>query len=209
MKAVIYMRVSTRDQNTSSQLDDCLELALARGFETVTLREEVASGVAKARPAWEEVKELARRGKVGAVIVWSLDRVGRSMFRTIADVGELDGLGVRVVSVREPWLDTGGPASGLLLAIFAWVAQHEHERIRERTRAGLEVARAKGVRLGRPPGIEAEVVAAAAEMRARDMTWSQIRWALGGEYSKGALERAVSRLPVPEGEGATDPADES
>jgi len=58
--------------------------------------------------------------------------------------------GIRVLSHQEPWLDTSGPIADLLLAIFAWVAQQERERIRERVRAGLERAKKQGKRLGRP-----------------------------------------------------------
>lgn len=196
MKAVIYLRVSTREQDNANQLAECLELANARGWGTAQLYEEVASGVAKSRPVWEQVKNLARVGKIGAVIVWSLDRVGRSMFRTIADVGELADLGVRVVSVREPWLDTGGPSHGLLLAVFAWVAQHEHERIRERTRAGLERARAEGRVPGRPrveispQALHRARLLAASGMGRREVARQLSREGLG-DFNHLTLQRAL------------------
>jgi DNA invertase Pin-like site-specific DNA recombinase len=73
------------------------------------------------------------------------------MTSSISTVLELDRLGVPVLSVREPWLDTSGPVRPLLVAIFGWVAEQERTRLIERTKAGLERARRQGKRLGRPP----------------------------------------------------------
>jgi DNA invertase Pin-like site-specific DNA recombinase len=85
------------------------------------------------------------------LVIWAIDRFGRSMAGNLADVTELDRVGVSVVSVRESWLDTFGPTRPLLLAIFSWVAEQEHARIVERIDAGLATARRKGKRLGRKP----------------------------------------------------------
>jgi DNA invertase Pin-like site-specific DNA recombinase len=72
------------------------------------------------------------------------------MIGNMQDVTELDRIGVTVVSVRESWLDTGGPVPNLLLAIFGWCAEQERARLIERTKAGLATARRRGKRLGRP-----------------------------------------------------------
>jgi putative DNA-invertase from lambdoid prophage Rac len=92
----------------------------------------------------------ARAGAIDVVVVWSLDRLGRSMVGNIETVLELDRLGVEVVSVEEPWLDTASPVRDLLIAIFSWIAEQERRRISERTKAGLDRARRTGKRLGRP-----------------------------------------------------------
>lgn len=92
----------------------------------------------------------AHRGAFRVILVWALDRFGRSMAGNLQAVLELDRRNVKVVSYREPWLDTGSPARGLLVAIFSWVAEQEREQIIARTKAGLEQARRKGIRLGRP-----------------------------------------------------------
>jgi DNA invertase Pin-like site-specific DNA recombinase len=92
----------------------------------------------------------ARRGKFQVLVVWALDRFGRSMVGNLRDVLELDRLGVQVVSVRESWLDTGSPVRTLLIAIFSWVAEQERSRLIERTKAGVAAARRRGARLGRP-----------------------------------------------------------
>jgi DNA invertase Pin-like site-specific DNA recombinase len=151
MKAAIYARVSTADgrQSTANQVLELQRLAAARGFEGVIFEEQESA--AKARPVLERVLAEARAGRVQAVIVWALDRLHRSMHGAITTVLELDRLGVKVISLQEGWLDTSGPVRSLLVAIFGWVAEQERHRLIERTKAGLERARAQGKRLGRPP----------------------------------------------------------
>lgn len=105
----------------------------------------------KKRPEYERMMKAAGRGAFDVLIVWAIDRFGRSMVGNLTDVLELDRLGVQVVSVRESWLDTGSPVRNLLIAIFSWVAEQERTRLVERTKAGLVNARRRGARLGRPP----------------------------------------------------------
>jgi putative DNA-invertase from lambdoid prophage Rac len=99
------------------------------------------------------------------------------MIDNIQTVLELDRIGVRLVSVREPWLDTAGPVRGLLLAIFSWCAEQERLRIIERTKAGMERARKEGKIIGRPPVVidldEARV------LRARGLSLRQAARQLG------------------------------
>lgn len=147
--AAIYLRVSTDRQTVQNQHGDLLRLVQARGYEPA-IYEEVESA-AKARPVLDRLLAEARTGRVQAVAVWALDRLHRSMTGAIHTVLELDRLGVRVLSVREPWLDTDSPVRPLLVAIFGWVAEQERTRLIERTKAGLERARRDGKRLGRPP----------------------------------------------------------
>jgi DNA invertase Pin-like site-specific DNA recombinase len=103
----------------------------------------------------------SRAGRIRAILVWALDRLHRSMVGSIQTVLECDRIGVPVVSVREPWLDTSGPVRPLLVAIFGWVAEQERARLIERTKAGLERARRQGKRLGRPPASPILLTAAA------------------------------------------------
>ncbi len=149
LRAAIYLRVSTDKQSTENQRPDVEQLAKARGFEVTQVFEEQASA-AKHRPIFEQMLKDARRGKFKALIVWSLDRFGRSMVGNLQDVLELDRLGVTVVSVKETWLDTGSPVRSLLVAIFSWVAEQERTRLVERTKAGLQAARRRGAKIGRP-----------------------------------------------------------
>lgn len=149
MKAAIYLRVSSSKQTTANQRPDVERVVAARGFEVVSVFEEQASAV-KRRPEFERMMADARRGRFRVLVVWALDRFGRSMEGNLRDVLELDRAGVQVVSVREPWMDTGGPVRELLIAIFSWVAQQERARLVERTVAGLDRARREGKTLGRP-----------------------------------------------------------
>jgi DNA invertase Pin-like site-specific DNA recombinase len=148
--AALYLRVSTREQTTDNQRPELEQLAQARGYELVRVYEEQTSAAASSRPAFERMLRDAHRGAFHVILVWALDRFGRSMVGNLQAVLELDRRSVQVVSYREPWLDMGGPARGLLVAIFSWVAEREREQLAARTRAGLEHARRKGVRLGRP-----------------------------------------------------------
>lgn len=115
----------------------------------VEVYEEKVSA-AKERPAFQRMMLDAHRGRWSTLVVWALDRFGRSMAGNLASVLELDRIGVKVISVREPWLDTSGPVRSLLVAIFSWVAEQERIRISERTKAGQERARRAGKVVGRP-----------------------------------------------------------
>lgn len=151
LRAAMYMRVSTEDQTTENQRAELLAVAAARRLEVVATYEETESGASDNLPELERLVRDARRGRAWDVLlIWSLDRLGRTLWREVDTVRELDRLGVNVISYTEPWLDTGGPARELLLLIFAWVAQQERTRLVERTRAGLERARRQGKALGRP-----------------------------------------------------------
>jgi len=147
--AALYLRVSTREQSTDNQRPELEQLAQARGYDVVGVYEEQASA-AGVRPEFRRMLADAHRGRFRVLLVWALDRFGRSHVGNMQDVLDLDHRGVQVVSFREAWLDTAGPTRGLLVSIFSWVAEQEREQLIARTRAGLERARRKGVRLGRP-----------------------------------------------------------
>jgi putative DNA-invertase from lambdoid prophage Rac len=145
----LYLRVSTDRSTVENQISDLDQIVRARGYEPVQYQE--VESAAKARPVLDRMLLDVRAGKVQAVAVWALDRLHRSMLGAISTVLELDRLGVVVISLREPWLDTAGPVRSLLVAIFGWVAEQERTRLIERTKAGLERARREGKRIGRPP----------------------------------------------------------
>lgn len=193
MNAAIYLRVSTDDQDVDNQEGDCVRLCQARGWEAAIVP-EVESG-AKDRPRWRHVLELARTGTIRAVVIWSIDRMGRRMHELLADVRELDRLGCAVVSVRESWLDTTSPTRDLLLAIFAWLAEHERRRLIERTRAGLERARREGKKLGRPP-LPVSSLAADRIRELRTVGWSfeGIRARLVAEGWPSWSSRTIRRI---------------
>jgi DNA invertase Pin-like site-specific DNA recombinase len=149
LRAGLYARVSTNDQQTLAMQNRAMrEYAIRRGWTVALQVREVNSGAAK-REARERLLEAARRREIDVVLVWRLDRWGRSVTDLLATLQELEHLGVGFVSLTEA-LDLttpGGRAMAGLLAIFA---EFEREILRERTRAGLAHARESGKRLGRP-----------------------------------------------------------
>jgi DNA invertase Pin-like site-specific DNA recombinase len=90
----------------------------------------------KVRPQWEALKAAAHRGEFEAIVIYAIDRLGRSMIGNVQEILQLDRLGVEVVSVREPWLDMGGPVRTLLIAILSWVAEEERRQIASRSKLG-------------------------------------------------------------------------
>ncbi|MGO9835182.1 MAG: recombinase family protein [Polyangiaceae bacterium] len=202
-KCAIYLRVSKTNgsQSVDNQRPEVEQLARARGFEVVHVYEEHASA-AKHRPEHERLMKDAKRGAFDVLIVWALDRFGRSMVGNLADVLELDRIGVTVVSVRESWLDTGGPVRSLLIAILSWCAEQERLRLIERTKAGLATARRKGKRLGRPRAERRHRdqkgqrldVDAAREMIATGASTRAAARRLGA--SEATLRRALARAPA-------------
>jgi putative DNA-invertase from lambdoid prophage Rac len=144
-----FTSVSTDQQTTDNQRPELAALAKQRGFSIEAVYDDTASAV-KARPEFERMLLDAHRGQFDVLLVWSLDRLGRSLAGNLQTVLELDRLGVQVISLKESFLDTSGPVRPLLIAIFGWLAQQERERLVERTKVGLERARRQGKRIGRP-----------------------------------------------------------
>ncbi len=151
-RACVYLRVSSDQQDTANQRPDVVQLARARGFEIVKVYEEKASAAGH-RPIFEQMKVDAHAGRFEVLIVWALDRLGRSMTGNLQTVLDLDRIGVQVLSVREPWLDQAGPVRSLLLAIFSWISEQERLTTKARQAAGIKRARALGVPLGRKPAV--------------------------------------------------------
>jgi putative DNA-invertase from lambdoid prophage Rac len=148
-RAGLYARVSTNDQQTlPMQLRALREYAARRGWTIAMQVRDVGSGVAK-RQAREGLLEAARRREIDVVLVWRLDRWGRSVTDLPATLQELEHLGVGFVSLTEA-LDLTTPAGRAMAGLLAIFAEFEKEILRERTRAGLKEARQNGKRLGRP-----------------------------------------------------------
>lgn len=149
-RAGLYARVSTNDQQTLAMQSRALrEYAARRGWAVAMQVREVNSGAAK-RQAREQLLEAARRREIDVILVWRLDRWGRSVTDLLETLQELEHLGVGFVSLTEA-LDLTTPAGRAMAGLLAIFAEFEREILRERTRAGLAHARENGKRLGRPP----------------------------------------------------------
>jgi putative DNA-invertase from lambdoid prophage Rac len=148
-RAGLYARVSTDDQQTIPlQIHALREYIGRRGWTIAVQVREVGSGAAK-RQAREKLLEAARRREIDVVLVWRLDRWGRSVTDLLATLQELEHLGVGFVSLTEA-LDLTTPAGRAMAGLLVIFAEFEREILRERTRAGLAQAGLNGKRLGRP-----------------------------------------------------------
>ena len=154
MKAVIYARVSTSQQDTTNQTEALLAWAGQRGFEVVKVyQEEDTAWKAGHQKQLAQLKVDASRRRFDAVLVWALDRLSREGALAILQfVNTLKAFGVKVISYQEAWTEAPGELAEVLYAIAGWVARMESQRRSERTKAGMARARAQGKILGRPMG---------------------------------------------------------
>lgn len=140
-----YARVSTKDQNLDLQLDALLSHGCERFFT------DTVSGAKTARPGLDEILKEARAKDV--IVIWKLDRLGRSLKHLVELVAELNERDIGLRSLNDP-IDTTTAQGRLVFNIFASLAEFEREIIRERTNAGLTAARARGRVGGRKPGLD-------------------------------------------------------
>ena len=174
-----YARVSTAGQNLDLQLDELRKHGAERVFQ------EKITGTKQHRPQLDELLKIARPGDV--VIVWKLDRIGRSMRHLVELVEHFRGQGIGFVSLKES-IDTTTATGKLIFNIFASLAEFERDMISERTRAGLDAARARGRKGGRPQkrkGIDT----ALRMYDSQDYTVKEIEEATG--ISKATLYRRI------------------
>lgn len=149
IRAGLYARVSTLDQQTLPKQNRAMrDYADRRGWTIALQVKEVGSGAAL-RTMREQLIDAARRREIDVVLVWRLDRWGKSVADLLATLQELGHLGVGFVSLTEA-LDLTTPAGRAMAGLLAVFAEFEREILHERVRAGLAHARANGERLGRP-----------------------------------------------------------
>jgi DNA invertase Pin-like site-specific DNA recombinase len=148
-RAGLYARVSTHDQKTLPlQMRAMHEYAAKRGWQIAVQVKEVGSGAVE-RELREKLMAAARRREIDTVLVWRLDRWGRSLADLVVTLKELAELGVGFVSLTEA-LDLTTPTGRAMAGLLSVFAEFEHEILRERIRAGIAEARLKGKRFGRP-----------------------------------------------------------
>jgi len=159
LRVALYARVSTHDQQTLPlQIRAMREYAAKRDWTIVTQIKEVGSGAAQ-RELRETLLATARRREIDVVLVWRLDRWGRSVADLVSTLQELQHLGVGFVSLTEA-LDLTTPAGRAMAGLLSVFAEFERDILRERVRAGLDHARQQGKRLGRPPSVVHQAVEA-------------------------------------------------
>ena len=151
VRVALYARVSTlNNQDPEMQLGELREYAGRRDLEIVEeYTDEGISGCKESRPALNRLMSDAYQRRFDAILVWKIDRFGRSLKHLVNSLAELAALGVAFISLRDN-LDLSTPSGRLMFQIIGAMAEFERALIQERVRAGLRNARAKGKRLGRP-----------------------------------------------------------
>lgn len=148
----LYARVSTDEQTEQNQIPILEQFAKQRGYEIVEVYRDTGSAWQKSdQKELTRLQENARFGKFKKVLVWDLDRLTRggiARFFNIMD--SLRHYGVQVISYRQGWTDTPSELQPLLFSIYAFFAEQESKKISDRTKAGMERAKAQGKHCGRP-----------------------------------------------------------
>jgi DNA invertase Pin-like site-specific DNA recombinase len=181
-----YARVSTDDQNPDLQLGTLKRAGCERVF-----CDRGISGAKMARPELEAAIRASRGG--GTLVVWRLDRLGRSLTGLVQLIDEFNRSGIELRSLTES-IDTSSSSGKLFFHIMAALSEFERTLISERTKAGLQATRERGVKLGRPRSLsDAQVSSAAHELTEHNTTLKSVSEKL--EVSKRTLQRYLQLLP--------------
>lgn len=186
-RCALYARVSTRDQRPDLQLEQLRDHAPKRGWEIAAeFIDRGESGGKRSRPQLDALMQAALRREIDVVLVWKFDRFARSLQHLVSALAEFEALGIDFVSYTEE-LDTSTPMGRALFHVAGAMAELERSLNRERTRAGLEAARRRGKRLGRPR--KALDLGKAERLRRQGLSWRAIGEKLG--CSERTLRRAL------------------
>jgi DNA invertase Pin-like site-specific DNA recombinase len=192
MRTAIYARVSTTNhgQDVSLQTRDLEQFAQARGWRLVDSYLDIGiSGAKDKRPELDRLMADAKRRRFDIVLVWKLDRFGRSLRHLVNALAEFESLGIAFVSLSDN-LDLTTASGRLMFNIIGAMAEFERELIRERVKAGMRNAKAKGTRIGRPRvTVDAARIAA---LRASGLSWPSIAREMG--VSVGTVYQAARRV---------------
>ena len=191
-RVAVYARVSTKDrQEVENQLRQLREFASSQGWTVYREFIDHETGSTDDRAEFQAMFRDASQRKFGVLLFWALDRLSREgVLETLQHLNRLTSYGVGYRSFTEQYFDSCGIFKDAVIAIIATVAKQERVRISERVRAGLEVARVKGKKLGRPRvTVDAARIAC---LRASGASWQTITRQLG--ISAGTAKRAFYSL---------------
>lgn len=147
--AAVYLRCSTRSQETEMQESELRDYVSRRGWEYKIYRDKGQSGAKESRPALDLLLADLHKRKLTVLVVWALDRLARSLKQLLSIAEECSALGVDLISLKQN-VDTTLPAGRLTFQVLGAVAEFEREMLRARVKSGIENARRNGKRLGRP-----------------------------------------------------------
>ena len=194
-RAAIYARVSTGEQTPEPQLLRLRELAGRAGYEVVGEYVETVSGASTARPELDRMMKDAARRRFDVLLVFDVSRLGRSLTQLVGLFEALRALGVDLILDRQG-VDTNTPAGRALLGMAAVFAEFERAMIVERTKAGMERARARGAQIGRAPTGDG-TVAAIRSLRAQGRSMDGIARDL--KIGKGVAQRVCQQFDREQG----------
>ena len=148
-KIAIYTRVSTLDQTDEGQRCELKEYVRNGGWKVERVYSDRVSGVKSSRPALDQMLTDAKKRRFDRVLVWRIDRLGRSVSHLLVVLETLRALDIEFLSLSEA-IDTSTPTGKMVFTVLGAVAELERSIVVERVRMGLENAKRKGVKLGRP-----------------------------------------------------------
>lgn len=179
MRVAIYARVSTVDQSPALQSDELRDYCQCRGWTiSAEFVDHGVSGSRDSRPELNKLLVAAKRREFDCLLVWKLDRLGRSLKHLVTTVADLEALGIAFVSLKDA-LDLSTPSGRLMFGVIAAMAQFERDLIRERVLSGLAAAK----RRGRVGGRRAKVT---------DLTMREIQFLRGQGLSLAAIGQRLA-----------------
>jgi len=150
MRVAIYARVSTDEQTTENQVFELEKVAKRMGWTVTEVYADTISGAKSKRPQLDKLMQAIMRKEIDMVMVWSVDRLGRSLQHLTTLLSDIHSKGVELY-LHQQGIDTTTPSGKMMFQLCGVFAEFERSLIRERVLAGLERARSQGKRLGRPP----------------------------------------------------------
>ena len=187
MITAIYARVSTEDQTTDNQVFELEKVAKRMGWNIGEVYTDIISGAKSKRPELDRLMQAVMKKEVDIIMAWSVDRLGRSLQHLTTLLSDIHSKGVDLY-LHQQGIDTTTPSGKMMFQMCGVFAEFERSMVQERVKAGLERARAKGKRLGRPPvpPIQIEKIR---KLRAEGMTLTAIAKKTG--VSVGKVHQAV------------------
>ena len=192
MATAIYARVSTKDQTTDNQVEQLKQVAAKAGWSVSAVYADVISGSKgrEQRPELDAMLKAVTRREIDRVMVWSVDRLGRSLQDLVSTMQEIQAAGADLY-LHQQSIDTSTPAGKALFQMCGVFAEFEREMIRERVKAGLERTKAKGTKLGRRP-IAPIMVRKVKQMKQDDPSLSVRKLAKMMELSPTSVQNILS-----------------
>ena len=173
-RCALYIRVSSLDQNPDLQHRELIDYAKTRNWQISKIYEDRLTGTNANRKSLQQLLNDARQRRFDILLMWKLDRGFRSIRDCINYLQEFNDLGIQFVSLKDSGIDMTLPSGRLLLHILAAFSEFEASILKMRVKSGLDAARARGVRLGRPIRVTPEIIEEVKRLRSQNISIRQI-----------------------------------